>query len=94
MEPLDTPISDVMTIAKKDIKKGEILERFGGFTNYGTMELAVNARKLNALPAGLSPGAEIIKEVKKGEIITWDDVKLDETSTVVKLRRQQDQLFL
>jgi predicted homoserine dehydrogenase-like protein len=30
------------------------------------------------------------RPVAAGEVVTWDDVKLDEGSTVVKLRRQQD----
>ena len=93
MEPLDTPVADVMTVAKKSLTPGEILERFGGYTNYGVMELAEEARKLNALPVGLSPGAKIIRPVQQDSIITWDDVELDKTSTVVKLRREQDKLF-
>ncbi|NQS91038.1 MAG: NAD(P)-dependent oxidoreductase, partial [Chloroflexi bacterium] len=93
LTPLNEPIADVMTVAKKDLKPGDILERFGGYTNYGVMELAGEARKLNALPVGLSPDAKVIKQVKAGEIVTWADVALDEESTVVKLRRAQDQLF-
>ncbi len=93
LAPLDVPIADVMTIAKKDLKVGEILERFGGYTNYGVMELAESARKLNALPVGLSPGARVVKPIKAGQIIAWSDVELDEESTVVKLRRAQDALF-
>lgn len=93
LAPQDVPIADVMTVAKKDLKVGEILERFGGYTNYGVMELAESAWKLNALPVGLSPGARIIKPVRTGEIVTWADVALDEDSTVVKLRREQDTLY-
>lgn len=93
LEPLDQPIADVMTVAKRDLHAGDILERFGGYTNYGVMDLAEEARKLNALPAGLSPGAKIVKPVNAGKIVTWDDVVLDEDSTVVKLRRLQDSLF-
>jgi len=93
LAPLDKPVADVMTIAKKNLNDGDILERFGGYTNYGLMELADQARQLNALPVGLSPGARIIRPVKAGQIITWDDVELNEKSTVVKLRREQDIIF-
>jgi predicted homoserine dehydrogenase-like protein len=54
------------------------------------MDRAEEARALNALPVGLAPGAEIVRSVAAGEIVTWDDVHLDEDSIVVKLRRQQD----
>ncbi len=93
LEPLDAPVADVMTVAKKDLKAGEVLERFGGYTNYGVMELADTARQLNALPVGLSPGAKMIRPVQAGEIVTWQDVTLDENNTVVKLRREQDGLY-
>lgn len=93
LEPLDKAVAEVMTVAKKDLNPGDILERFGGYTNYGVMELAHISSQLNALPAGLSPDAKIIQPVKKGAIITWDDVSLDENSSVVKLRRQQDELI-
>ncbi len=93
LEPLDIPVADVMTVAKKDLNAGEILERFGGYTNYGVMEMADEARRLNALPVGLSPGAKVIRPLKAGEIITWSDVTLDEKSTVVRLRREQDSIF-
>ena len=58
-----------------------------------SMDLAGTARKLDALPSGISPGAKMVRPVKKGEIVTWDDIALDEDSTVVKLRREQDALF-
>ena len=55
------------------------------------MDTAAEARRLNALPTGLAPGATIVRDVHEGDIVTWDDVRLDEESTVVKLRRRQDQ---
>jgi len=94
LEPLDEPVADVMTVAKRDLNAGDILERFGGYTNYGVMDLAEETRKTNALPIGLSPGARIVNPVKTGQIVTWDDVALDEESTVVKLRRMQDKMFV
>ena len=74
---LDDPVADVMTVAKRDLKPGDILERFGGYINYGVMDLAGEVIKLNALPVGLSPEAKGINPVKAGEIVTWADVALD-----------------
>ena len=90
--PLDRPVVDVMTVAKKDLEPGDVLDDFGGYTFHGTMDRAAEARSLDALPVGLAPGAKVIVPVKKGAVIRWADVKLDESSTVVKLRRQQDAL--
>jgi predicted homoserine dehydrogenase-like protein len=92
LAPLDEPAADSMTVAKRDLRHGERLDDFGGYTFHGTIERAEVARKLNALPAGLAPGAKVIRRVAQGEVVTWDDIELDESSTVVKLRRQQDAL--
>jgi len=90
--PLDRPVTDVMTVAKRALKPREKLDRFGGYTFHGVMDRAEEAQALNALPVGLAPGAEVVRPVERGEIVTWDDVKLNEGSTVVKLRRQQNAL--
>jgi predicted homoserine dehydrogenase-like protein len=90
--PLDRPVADVMTIAKRDLQPGDKLDDFGGYTFYGLMDEAKEVKKENALPVGLAIGAEIISPVSSGQIITWNDVRLNENSTVVKLRRQQDAL--
>jgi predicted homoserine dehydrogenase-like protein len=92
LAPLDTPVCDSIAFAKRDLKTGESLDDFGGYTFYGVMEEAETARQLNALPTGIAPGAQMTHPVKAGEMITWDDVKLDEDSLVICLRRQQDAL--
>ncbi|MEI8132144.1 MAG: hypothetical protein WCG34_06900 [Leptolinea sp.] len=85
-------VAESVGTAKRDLKPGEKLDDFGGYTFYGQIDIAVEAKKLQALPTGLCPGAEMKKPVSAGQIITWGDVILDETLRVVKLRRQQDAL--
>jgi predicted homoserine dehydrogenase-like protein len=88
--PLDRPVAEVLTVAKKDLQPGDRLDDFGGYTFYGLMDGLEAARKLDALPLGLAPGARITRAVAAGQIVSWADVALDESSTVVKLRRQLD----
>ena len=90
--PLDQPVAESMTIAKRDLKPGERLDTFGGYTFYGLMDRADEAKRTNALPTGLAPEAVITRAVPKDQVVTWADVKLDEKSTVVKLRRNQDKM--
>jgi predicted homoserine dehydrogenase-like protein len=90
--PLDRPVADSMAVAKRDLHIGENLDDIGGFTFHGIIERADIARELDALPVGLAPNAKINRSIKAGEIITWDDVLLDEDQIVVKLRREQDKL--
>ncbi len=89
----DHPTADVMTIAKRDLQPGKSLDDFGGYTYHGVMDLYEKAFQANALPIGLAPGAKIISAKNKGDIITWNDVQLDENQIVVKLRREQNQLL-
>jgi predicted homoserine dehydrogenase-like protein len=78
MAPLDRPVAEVITIAKRSLTPGQRLDDFGGYTFYGMIERAEIARALNALPAGLAPGATLTRLVPAGEIITWDHVRLEE----------------
>jgi predicted homoserine dehydrogenase-like protein len=90
--PLDRPTAEVMTIAKRDLRPGETLDTFGGYTFYGVIERAAAAANLQALPVGLAPGAVVTRPLAAGQVITWGDVRLDETQPVVRLRREQDQI--
>lgn len=88
--PLDEPVAEVLTIAKRDLKQGDRLDTYGGYTFYGLMDMAQQARHENALPLGLAPGALMSNPVRVGQVVTWDDVSLDEGETIVRLRRIQD----
>ena len=92
--PLQRPYADIMTVAKRDLRAGEKLDTFGGYTFHGVMDRAKIVRDLNALPVGLAIEATVRRPVARGDVVTWDDVELDETSTVVKLRREQDKLVV
>jgi predicted homoserine dehydrogenase-like protein len=91
--PLDKPVADIMTVAKRNLQPGQQLDDFGGFTYHGVMDRAEIVRASNALPVGLAPGATVVRPVAAGATVTWDDVQVDEASTVVKLRQQQDLLW-
>ncbi len=92
LQPLDRSVSDIMTVAKKDLAPGDRLDTFGGYTFFGVNDHARNIQTSGALPVGLAPGAVLNKEIKKGSPIIWKDVELDERQTVVQLRRAQDAL--
>ncbi|MDI3310380.1 MAG: SAF domain-containing protein [Thermoanaerobacterium sp.] len=92
--PLNGLVSEVITIAKKDLRKGENLDGIGGYTVYGTVEVADVAKKINAVPIGLiNKKAVLKKDVKKGEVISYDMVDLDKSSLVYQLRQLQDRFF-
>lgn len=92
--PLGGPISETITVAKKDLKAGQYLDGIGGYTVYGTIEKADVTKALKALPLGLvNKKTKLLTDAKKGEIITYDMVALDNDSLIVQLRRLQDRFF-
>ena len=88
--PLPTPVADVITVAKRDLKAGEILDGSGGYTVNGLIERADIAREENLLPLGLADDITLKCDVSQGEAISYDMVELNEDSFVLTLRRFQD----
>lgn len=84
------PTAEATTVAKRDLEPGETIDGLGGFTVYGMLESAADARRDNKLPLGLAPGATLRKPVATGRPVTYDDVDLDESLMIVHLRRMQD----
>ncbi len=82
---LASSTSQVIAVAKKNLKKGEVMDGIGGFCVYGVIERNDTARKNNLLPHSLTENAVLKKDVPKGEELTLSDVKFDEMSTLFKL---------
>ncbi|RME56017.1 MAG: NAD(P)-dependent oxidoreductase [Caldilineae bacterium] len=85
-----TPTAECITVAKRDLQAGEVLDGGGGYTVNGLCEKATIARAENLLPLGLSSGAKLKQDVKQGQAITYDMVDLPTDSFVYKLRQMQD----
>ena len=88
--PLPTPVADVITVAKRNLKTGEILDGSGGYTVNGLIEKAEIARDENLLPLGLACNVKLKRDVRQGEAISYDMVERNADSFVLKLRRLQD----
>lgn len=75
LTPLDEPVSQVIAIAKKDLRKGERLDGIGGFAAYGLIEKEEIGRKEGALPLGLCKDAVMKRDVAGGQVIRWEDIE-------------------
>jgi len=80
-------------VAKRDLMAGEKLDHVGGFTFRGIIETADAAAAGRHLPVGLAEDAILTDDVAKGQPVTYDQVKLSGTSTVVQLRALQDRML-
>ena len=87
--PRGEPVCEVLTVAKRDLQAGEVLDGIGGFTCYGTIDNADVARRENLLPMGLSQGCRLSRDVALDHPITYDDVVLPEGRLADRLRAEQ-----
>ena len=78
-------------MAKRDLAPGEILDQIGEYTYRAWTMEASRARMERAHPVGLLTGGEVIGSIRRGELITSDNVVLPDSSRIVELRRRQDQ---
>jgi len=91
--PIGKPVCEVLTVAKRDLRAGEVLDGIGGFTCYGVIENFDVAQKERSLPMGLSEGCRMKRDVLKDQSIAYEDVDVPPGRLCDKLRIQQDQYF-
>jgi predicted homoserine dehydrogenase-like protein len=91
--PIGNSVCDVITVAKRDLKAGEVLDGNGGFTCYGMLENSDVCRAESLLPMGLSEGCRLKSDVKRDLAITYLDVDLPPGRLCDKLRAEQDSYF-
>tara|TARA_B100001123_G_scaffold413655_1_gene512238 strand:+ start:5664 stop:6956 length:1293 start_codon:yes stop_codon:yes gene_type:complete len=81
--------ADVVSVAKKDLTIGEILDGEGGFASRGKLITSKDSIKGNFLPLGLTDGAKVKKPIKKDDFIRIDDVEIEWKQEVKKAREYQ-----
>jgi len=91
MAPLDHPVAEAITVAKRDLKPGETLGKIGETEYRAWAMTAEQARGSNALPLGLAEQARVIKPVKAGEYLTYDNCVPDDGLIVTQIRKRLDQ---
>ncbi|MGW7291880.1 NAD(P)H-dependent oxidoreductase [Streptomyces xiamenensis] len=79
---------DVVSVAKRDLKAGEVLDGEGGYMVFGKLAPAAASLASRALPMGLAHGNTLTRDVPAGAVVSYDDVTVDETATAVRLRRE------
>jgi len=82
---------DVVAIAKRDLKAGEILDGEGGYTVAGGLRPAKASIAAGYLPLGLAHDVRLKNDVVDGEPVTYADVEADETTTAWKLRKWMEE---
>ena len=87
-------VGDVVSVAKKDLVPGDMLDGEGGRTVWGRLMPAENSISINALPIGLAHKVKLMKKVKKGEVISQNDVTSPIDSNALVLRKEMENDFI
>ena len=95
-EPTGAPTgfrSDVVATAKKNMKKGEMLDGEGGFCVWGKQTPAARSLDQGMLPIGLAHNVRLKRDIATGEALKWADVDYDPNDFAVKFRREMEAAF-
>ena len=84
---------DVMATAKRDLAAGETLDGEGGYCVYGRLAPAADSLARGALPIGLANDVTLLRSIKAGQVVTWQDVEIDPSRPAVLARREMEARF-
>ena len=81
---------DAVATAERDLKAGEMLDGEGGFAVWAKAIPASKSLALGALPIGLAHNVRLKRPVARDQIVSVDDVSLENDLDVVALRREME----
>lgn len=87
--PLAGPVIEVCAVAKRDLKAGEVLDDYGMYMTYGEAANVDEMSQNRYLPEGLVEGCRLKPDIKKDEVITYDNVELPPHRLADRLRAEQ-----
>jgi predicted homoserine dehydrogenase-like protein len=93
LAPLGGPLVDVITTAKQDLRKGQLLDGIGGFLTYGQCENANTTAAEQLLPMGLAEGCRLRRDIARDQVISYQDVDVPQGRLCDRLRAEQDARF-
>jgi predicted homoserine dehydrogenase-like protein len=91
MQPLDHPVAECVSVAKRDLRPGEVLGKIGETDYRGFAMTWGEARSSRALPLGLSERAKVLRPVMAGERLTYENCQPDDSFVVTQIRRRLDE---
>ncbi|MDR6954582.1 putative homoserine dehydrogenase-like protein [Ancylobacter sp. 3268] len=91
MEVLDHPVAECTAVAKRDLKPGQLLGKIGEYDYRGFAMEWRAARDGFALPLGLAEKARVLRPIRAGERLTYENCAPDEALVVTQMRRRLDQ---
>jgi predicted homoserine dehydrogenase-like protein len=86
-------ISEVVAIAKRNLKAGEIVGDIGGFDFFNRIYTHEEARAARGIPMGLTAHGRVLTDIPQGDMLTEANFAPDTSTLVYKMRQMQDNLI-
>ena len=84
----------MVATAKRDLAPGEMLDGEGGYTVWGKLLPATtSSRKWAVCRSVLAHGIKVVRPVKTGQSLSWDDVAIDTTTHAYQVRREMEAMY-
>jgi predicted homoserine dehydrogenase-like protein len=84
---------DAVAVAKRDLKRGEILDGEGGATVWAKCLPARRSLAEGALPIGLAHKVKLLNDIPAESVVRWRDVAIDETAEAVIARKDMEKQY-
>ncbi|AZO25287.1 homoserine dehydrogenase [Mesorhizobium sp. M1E.F.Ca.ET.045.02.1.1] len=91
MEPLDHPVAEAVAVAKTNLGTGQSLGMIGENDYRGFAMTWEDARAKGVLPIGLAERAKVVKPIKAGDFLTYENCVPDDSMVITQIRRRLDQ---
>ena len=87
------PRVEVVALAKRDLRAGEMLDGLGHYMTYGVCERAQACATQRLLPIGVAEGCRLTRDVPRDACLTYDDVDVPPGRLIDQLRVAQQERF-
>ncbi|MEM7289069.1 MAG: NAD(P)H-dependent oxidoreductase [Pseudomonadota bacterium] len=92
MVPMSKPVAEVCALAKKDLSPSDTLDMIGEYTYRAWAMPKAQSDEAKAIPCGLLEGASVTTPLKKGDLITYENVQVAPDSKIAAMRAKQDEM--
>ena len=85
--------AEIASVAKKDLKAGQKLDREGGYCARGRLISSRKSKQEKILPMGYTDNAVLKNDIMKDEFIHLNDVELNLQKEIIEAREYQYNLI-
>jgi predicted homoserine dehydrogenase-like protein len=91
--PAGAPQVEVITLAKKKLKKGEKIDGIGYYMTYGVCENSKTVDEEHLLPLAVAEDCILTNDIEKDQALTYNDVEVPEGRLIDELLNEQKNYF-